>query len=179
MLLATIFTVVLCTFSLIGAHFGLGTHIWLLSASLPTFLHKATRITQSLYGCYLSYATSITLVKLSLILSYLRIFPAQRFRRLILSTGALVVLMWICNVFAIIFQCTPVSAAWDWTEKGRCINILSFFYVTSSINIATDLVLWFAPLPVFWGMNMSKRERVMICGLFGFGLLFVPPNHPP
>lgn len=179
MVLATIFTILICTFSLLGAHFGLGTHIWLLSPTLPTFLHRITRITQSLYGCYLSYATSITLVKLSLIVSYLRIFPSRDFRRLVISTGFLVVLMWICSVFVIVFECVPVSAAWNWTEKGKCINLLSFFYVSSSVNIATDIVLWFSPLPIFWGLTMGTRERVMICGVFGFGFLYVSFLTPP
>lgn len=157
MLLATIFTILLCSFSLLGAHYGLGTHIWLLSTTFLIFLHKSTRITQSLYGCYLSYATAITLVKLSLIASYLRIFPNPRFRRLVLSTGVLVLLLWICSVFVIVLECVPVAAAWNWTERGRCINILAFFYVTSSINIATDIFLGISPLPVFWKLTMRTR----------------------
>lgn len=173
MLIATLFTTLLCTFSLLGAHHGLGTHIYLLSPTLPLFLHKSALITQSLYGCYLSYAASITLVKLSLIVSYLRIFPNPSFRRPVLCTGVLVLLLWICSVFVIVFECVPVATAWDWAEKGRCINLLAFFYVSSSINIATDVVLWVAPLPAFWALTMSVRERAMICGLFGFGFLYV------
>lgn len=74
-------------------------------------------------------------------------------------------------MFAIVFECVPVSAAWDWTEQGRCIDILKFFDVSSAFNIITDLTLLVAPLPVFWGMNMRRGERIIICGLFGFGLL--------
>jgi hypothetical protein len=143
MFLATIFTILLSTFGLLGAHFGLGTHIWLLApakdASLEVFLEKTKRITQCLYGCYLAYATAITLVKASIIVSYLRIFPNRPFRLFMYCTLVLVVLMWVCSVFVIVFECVPVSAAWDWTTKGRCIDVLKYFYMSSVVNIATDL----------------------------------------
>jgi len=83
MALAAIFTIVLCSFNLVGTNFGLGTHIWRLAPSIPILLHKTTRITQSLYGCYLSYATAITLTKCYIIVSYLRIFPNQSLRQLV------------------------------------------------------------------------------------------------
>jgi hypothetical protein len=181
-LAAAFFTVVLCTFSFLGVHFGLGIHIWVLSNpfSLPEFLHKSTRITECLYGAYLAYATAITLVKMSLVVSYLRIFPSRSFRRLVFSTGVLIICMWLCSIFSIMFECVPVEAAWNWEEpRARCIDVLAFFYVSSSVNIATDIVIWFAPLPIFWGMNMVTRDRVAICGLFGFGFLFVSPFPLP
>jgi len=169
--LAAIFTIVLCSFNLVGTNFGLGTHIWRVATSIPILLHNTTRITQSLYGCYLSYTTAITLTKCSIIVSYLRIFPNQSLRQLVRYTGVLVVLIWVCSVFVIIFQCQPIEAAWNWMVHGKCVNILIFFYVSSSINIATDLVLWIAPLPLFWSMNLKLRERVLVCVLFSFGFL--------
>lgn len=100
MALAAAFTIILCTFSLLGAHWGLGEHLWRLSPSLniPIFLHKSKRITQCLYGCYLNYATAITLTKCSIIVSYLRIFPNPSFQHLVHCTCILVVLMWICSI---------------------------------------------------------------------------------
>ena len=151
MLLATIFTILLSTFSLLGAHFGLGKHIWLLApaqdASISLFLEKTKHITQCLYGCYLAYATGITLVKASIIISYLRIFPNRGLRIFMYCTLVLVVLMWICSVFVIVFECVPVRAAWDWTTKGRCIDVLTYFYVSSVVNIVTDAGKRFLPPP--------------------------------
>ncbi|KAG0649035.1 hypothetical protein D0Z07_5041, partial [Hyphodiscus hymeniophilus] len=164
--------VLLSTFTLIGAHFGLGSHGWQLSKSPcdAAFVHKTKRITQSLYLCYVAYATALTLVKLSLIASYLRIFPIRGFRRFLHATGILVVALWFVSVLGTVFECVPLVSAWDYTiPPQRCINLLAFYYSVGGVGIITDIVLWFAPLPIFWGMNMRARERIMVCGLFGFG----------
>lgn len=87
-------------------------------------------------------------------------------------TAGLVLAFWICSVFVTVFQCDPVSGAWDFElQHKKCIPILKFFYVAASFNIITDLILCTAPLPLFWKLNIPLNERIMLCVLFGFGLL--------
>ena len=50
-------------------------------------------------------------------------------------------------MFVIVFECVPVRAAWDWTTKGRCIDVLTYFYVSSVVNIVTDAGKRFLPPP--------------------------------
>lgn len=172
MVTAAICSLVLSSFFLVGTTHGLGKHIWVLAQEeQANLLITISHLTQSLYGSYLSYATAISLTKCSIVVSYLRIFPSQysMLRRLVIATCAVVIAMWLCSIFAIIFQCVPVQAAWDWNIRdGKCIDLISFFYVSSSINICTDLILWVVPLPYFWTMNMRTKERVMLCVLFSF-----------
>ncbi|RDW88506.1 hypothetical protein BP6252_00538 [Coleophoma cylindrospora] len=173
MVLAAVFALILSSFFLVGASQGLGKHIWvIMDESGASFLTATKHITQSLYAGYLAYTTAISLTKVSIAASYLRIFPAVRnahLRRLVIATAALVVTMWFCSIFAIIFECRPVQAAWDWdVPNGNCINILGFFYVAASTNILTDLVLWVAPLSYFWRMNIRAREKALLCLLFSF-----------
>jgi len=150
-LLATLSTIALSAFALLATHYGLGTHIWHLNPSLnassttaeigaavPVFLLEIKHFTQSLFGCYLAYSTAITLVKASIIVSYLRLFPNKALRLCTYGTLVLVLAMWICSIFCTVFTCVPVQAAWNYTVKGRCINTLAYFYVSSSINIVTD-----------------------------------------
>ena len=179
MLLATCFTIALCSSSLIGAQSGLGTHIWLLAAETPdltpSFLVKGKHITQSIYISYLTYVTAISLAKASIITSYARLFPFLRFRLFMVCTGFLVLINWLTIISIIIFECVPVSPAWYWTETR---SILPFLLASSSVNMIIDLMIWFAPLPVLWGMDMKRRDRAMFCGLFVVGFLFVPPSSP-
>jgi hypothetical protein len=118
------------------------------------------------------YATAVTLTKASIIASYLRVLPTPIFRQLMYATAALITAMWICSVLVTIFQCDPVAGAWDFMlQKKKCLNILAFFYVAGSINILTDLILCTAPLPLFWRLEISLRERIILCMLFGTGVL--------
>lgn len=77
-------------------------------------------------------------------------------------------------MFCIIFTCIPVQAAWDYSiEDARCIDILAYFYTVAGVNIATDLLLCFVPLPTVWRLQMPKGQKVVVCMIFGMGTLFV------
>jgi hypothetical protein len=122
--------------------------------------------------CQVLYATAVTFTKASIIASYLRILPKALFRRLMYVTGAVILASWICSVLITIFQCHPIQGAWDFElTNTKCIDILTFFYISSSVNIVTDLILCTSPLPLFAKLNIALNERIMLCVLFGFGLL--------
>jgi hypothetical protein len=87
-------------------------------------------------------------------------------------TAAIVVALWICSVCVTIFQCDPIEGAWDFElQRRKCLPIEKFFYFQSALNIMTDLILCTSPLPLFWSLNIALNERIMLCTLFGFGLL--------
>lgn len=131
-----------------------------------------TEFLRTLFVCQVLYATAVTITKASIIASYLRVLPTPFFRRLMHVTATLIAAMWICSVFVTIFQCDPVKGAWDFTlQKKKCLSILNFFYFSSSVNILTDLVLCTSPLPLFWRLEISLRERIILCMLFGTGVL--------
>lgn len=173
MILALISALLLSTACLIGESYGLGKHIWNLSSNLLDLPYDVGRVTKSLYGCYLAYSTSITFTKLSIMATYTRIFPNGLLRYSIYVIGVVVVIFWITSVFAIIFTCVPVQAAWDYSiRNARCIHILDYFYTSAGVNIATDLLLCFVPLPTIWRLQMPKAQRVVVCLIFGMGTLY-------
>ena len=88
------------------------------------------------------------------------------------GTAAIVFALWIYPVFVTIFQCDPLEGAWNFElQRRKCLAIEKFFYFQSAVNIMTDLILCTSPLPLFWSLNLALNERVMLCILFGFGLL--------
>jgi len=173
MILALIFALLLSVAGLVGISVGLGKHIWNLSDDLSNLLYDVGRVTKDLYGCYLAYSTSITFTKLSIIATYTRIFPNGALRYSLYGIGVIVIIFWISSVFAIIFTCVPVEAAWDYTiTDAKCIHILDYFYTCAGVNIATDLLLCFLPLPTIWKLHMPKAQRVVVCFIFGLGTLY-------
>ncbi|KAF8851349.1 hypothetical protein BDZ45DRAFT_730958 [Acephala macrosclerotiorum] len=170
MVLALLSALLLSTACLIGESYGLGKHIWNLNSNLLELPYDVGRVTKALYGCYLAYSTSITFTKLSIMATYIRIFPNGLLRCSVYVIGFVVVVFWITSIFAIIFTCVPVQAAWDYTiQNARCIHILDYFYTSAGVNIATDLLLCFLPLPTVWSLQMPKAQRVVVCFLFAMG----------
>lgn len=132
MVVALIFALLLSTACLIGKSYGLGKHIWNLSPNVLNLPYDVGCITKALYGCYLAYSTSITFTKLSIMATYIRIFPNIFLRYTVYIIGGVVVIFWITSIFAIIFTCVPVQAAWDYgLTNARCIHILDYFYTSA------------------------------------------------
>jgi hypothetical protein len=173
MILALIFALLLSVACLVGEHYGLGKHIWNLNSNLLEIAYDVGRVTKALYGCYLAYSTSITFCKLSIIATYTRIFPNGALRYSIYAIGVVVIIFWITSVFCIIFTCVPVEAAWDYSiTDAKCIHILDYFYTCAGVNIATDLLLCFLPLPTIWKLQMPQAQRIVVCIIFGMGTLY-------
>ena len=50
-------------------------------------------------------------------------------------------------------------------------TFINFSYASGAINILTDFILCLSPLPLFWRLNIARRDRIVICLLFATGLL--------
>jgi hypothetical protein len=118
------------------------------------------------------YAVATMLTKLSIITSFLRIFPQKELRRVLIGTAVVVVGQGISAIFACIFQCSPVSAAWDFSiQNATCYNFKDFLYANSAINIVTDFILCVAPLPYLWRLDIPVKQKLIVCFLFGIGFV--------
>lgn len=176
MILALLFAVLLSISCLVGEKYGLGQHLWNLEPNnLSKLPDDIARVTKVLFAAYLSYSTAITFTKLSIITTYLRIFPRGLYlRRIIYAVTAVVIGFWISSIFAIIFTCVPVQAAWDYSiTNAKCFGVLHYFYVAAGFNIGTDLLLCISPIPTLWALSMPRSQRLVLCMLFGMGFLYV------
>ncbi|KAF2823170.1 hypothetical protein CC86DRAFT_357069 [Ophiobolus disseminans] len=117
-----------------ATHKGLGTHIW--QFPLDT-------IFQSVKSCIL----------LAIISSYLRFIDASTFRLVMYVTLFVTASIWICTVFVSVFQCRPISGAWDYTVQESCIDYIAYLYASSAINVLTDIVLYALPIPHLWRLS--------------------------
>ncbi|OCK94201.1 uncharacterized protein K441DRAFT_637026 [Cenococcum geophilum 1.58] len=163
-----VFTVALSATTLAATKYGLGQHVWNLD--LTNILSETKHCIQLLFVCYLFYACAISFTKLSIVVSYVRILPNRSLRLVMYATGVVVGLLWLCSVFATIFQCSPVKAAWDFTiTNRRCYPYVHYLYASAAITIATDVMLCTIPLPYFWRLQLPRRQKLVICFLFLVG----------
>ncbi len=74
--------------------------------------------TQLMFVGNICYSCAITFTKLSIIASYLRIFPYKKLRIAMYVTAVVTVGLFVASVPATIFQCRPISAAWDFETQA-------------------------------------------------------------
>ena len=116
------------------------------------------------------YTSSLTLVKLSIIAAYHRIFPTLTIRRVMYVLAGFIVAVWIVNIFTTIFQCSPIDGAWNFDIAPKCISVMKVYYFSTAFSILTDILLVVLPLPLFWKLKLPLREKWIITVLFGLGL---------
>ena len=85
----------------------------------------------------LTYSTTATVVKLSILFLYRRLFITRTFKLVTLFVGALCMLWFIIGNMVDIFQCRPIGAAFDarLVFTPQCINIQALYWGIISTNM--------------------------------------------
>lgn len=75
----------------------------------------------------------------------------------------------------IIFQCWPVSYAWDTSIKGGKCNpaqtLADIYYATTAVNIATDWFCALLPVPLLWNVQLNRNAKISVGVILGLGAL--------
>lgn len=108
--------------------------------------------------------------KLSLLVFYLRLTPQRWFRYSVWAIMALIVAYTIAIAVPLIFSCKPISKAWDiYMTEGECLNTPILYYATAISNIASDIVLFFLPLPILIKLQIPLQQKVGLFIIFSIG----------
>lgn len=90
---------------------------------------------------------------------------------LIYAMHAATVIFGVSGVFAVIFQCVPISSSWDPSITGHCINIPAFYYANAGIMIGMDAILYIMPILFTWNIQLRPAQKFGLRFLFGLGFL--------
>jgi len=139
-----------------------------------TLLSRTSLIhSQLLYASIIVYNLGLMFVKDSILYQYLRFFVARTYRRAawfligVITTGGVAMVVTSC------VSCLPVPFYWDKTVKGgRCINLMAFWFTFSGFNIVTDLSVWLLPMPVLKSLQLPRRQKYSLIGVFALGGLY-------
>ena len=129
--------------------------------------------TQIVMAAEVLYAPSIGCIKLSTVVLYGRIFTFKGFRQFLWVLGFIIVVNCTANIFDIIFQCHPVSGAWNPVIRvtAHCVSLHKFFQGLATINVVTDFLLLVAPLPHLWHLHCPMTTKLQLMSLFSIGFL--------
>ncbi|KAH7032115.1 hypothetical protein B0J12DRAFT_608243 [Macrophomina phaseolina] len=154
-----------CSDIMAGTKFGLGYHFVAVSEGDFITFRKIQFLMQ------LSYIASFVASKLSFAALYLRVFPEQLFRRIIVSLSVLLVAEYIEETVVICLQCRPIQKLWQPTIDGSCMDLRTFYYVAFAVKLATDLTLFLLPIPALQRLQTSLGKKIGVLAMFSLGLL--------
>ncbi|KAJ4412312.1 hypothetical protein N0V91_000783 [Didymella pomorum] len=145
---------------------GLGRDIWTLTPE------EITEMLKWFYVMATLYFTQVTLLKLTLIFFYIRVFPAKEVQRLLWATVLFVVLFGVVFDIVAIFQCRPIHyfwTKWDGLHKGTCMDTNAIAAANAAISIALDFWMLGIPLWQLWGLKLHWKKKVAVALMFCLG----------
>ena len=120
-----------------------------------------------LYGPVLSFS------KVSILLFYRRITPNRVFHIFIWVTMGCTVGLAVAGLIADLLQCTPIAYFWDRSSPGgSCFNQAAFYFAAAGCSVLGDVWILVLPMPVFWGLQISLKRRLVLMSLFAVGFLY-------
>ncbi|GJC96037.1 CFEM domain-containing protein [Colletotrichum higginsianum] len=120
------------------------------------------------------YMTSLAFIKCSILFLYLRIFPDEKFRRVLWGTQLFNLLLWIAFVTGTFAACQPLNFFWNGWKKemaGKCFNLNAFAMCHGVLNVALDAWMLVLPTTQIYGLRMKLKTKIGVMLMFGVGIL--------
>ncbi|KAG6365194.1 hypothetical protein INS49_006802 [Diaporthe citri] len=116
------------------------------------------------------YAVVLALLKFSILSLYRKLFGNTRWLYILSwAVTALVAELALQVIIATNLQCIPISATWDPSIHGKCINYGVEALVAYIINISTDITILLMPIPVVRKLQASKSKKRGLLAVFVAG----------
>ncbi|RWA10070.1 hypothetical protein EKO27_g5023 [Xylaria grammica] len=127
-------------------------------------LQKVTFIGTILYGI------GSTMIRLSVILFYFRVFPTKIVRRGGYILAATCIIWFITIEVLNVTQCKPIAFLWNRAiNGGHCISSTVGFIVPGALNVVIDAVTVGLPIHEVIKLNLSREKKCCIFGIFCIG----------
>lgn len=129
------------------------------------------------------YVWTSAVAKISIALALLRLTVKRCHRMILWCTMILTVSIGLMFWLLLLFDCRPISYFWrqvDHTSTGKCLSkavLLNAAYVYSSLTIVCDLTLGILPAFLVWKLQMNRRTKFAVGGIFSLGALYAISSH--
>lgn len=129
----------------------------------------------------LLYILGTCSTKVSILCFYRRMTAGSITKTFIYCTWgsiAFVVAYGVTSVPLLLLTCRPISAFWNlvdpiWalSHKFTCTDEAAEILVAAMISILQDIIALALPIMLVWNLQLPKRQKVAVVGIFGVGLL--------
>ncbi|KAI0849949.1 hypothetical protein F5Y00DRAFT_46701 [Daldinia vernicosa] len=121
------------------------------------------------------WGLSSSLVKISIVTSYLRIWSGKRFKLLCHVSICVISIFGTTLFLGGIFACVPVSLSWapplGPDPRHHCMDLPLFMFATSVLNTAIDLAVLAIPIPLFRKLRIAPKQRAALTAVFTVGVV--------
>lgn len=126
---------------------------------------------KSFYSSVILYNVGTCVLKISILLQLRRIFRNPLMNKLTII-GLVFQTSWAVTISVLLpLICNPAAAFWDTSIEGKCLNELQVWYVMAAVNLVTDFIVFSMPLPVIKNLQLPKRQKILLMGVFCLGFL--------
>lgn len=117
------------------------------------------------------WSTTVTCVKISILLLYCKIFTLPWFIWSARVVGLACIGYTLGTILAAFLVCQPLPFYWDATiTGGYCGDEFLSYILTGSMNIATDVMVLLLPIPSLMRLELSLASKMTLIATFACGL---------
>ncbi|XMA14377.1 hypothetical protein WAI453_007168 [Rhynchosporium graminicola] len=145
---------------------GLGLHAWDVESP-----NKLIAIAKLFFVMRIYYIIVQVLLKVSILLFYIRVFPVRWLESTTWIMIAFIILHGIAFNFAIIFQCTPVKKLWNPRVRGHCLELDAIMFPGAIFSIVEDLAILILPIPCLSKLNVGRGKKISLISMFSVGVI--------
>ncbi|KAF2182202.1 hypothetical protein K469DRAFT_637002 [Zopfia rhizophila CBS 207.26] len=161
--LALLTSIPVSAFALASVPLGLGLHIWDLKPEWAMPYYKMA------WASDILFPISCSVTKISLCLTYLRLFPSRSNKIFCWALSIFVTLYTVTCVFLMLFQCTPIRGYWDVSVKQSCINLRATLVSIAALNSVSDFLVYLWPAKPLWTIQLPLKQRLGLIFIFAIG----------
>ncbi|KAF1942315.1 hypothetical protein EJ02DRAFT_345760 [Clathrospora elynae] len=149
----------------------MGYHLWDIR---PQILYGKMKAAQMGMATQLLFTAIVTLMKVAILLTYLRIFPSKVNRWFCRIMLFYTVSLNVSCFFVTLFQCSPANTYWEifkYSGRARCLNIKAIYYFHSAQNTLSDFIIFLWPAKDLLNVHVSRRQRITLTCMFSLGII--------
>lgn len=117
------------------------------------------------------YTIVLTVIKMSILIFYLRLSPKRSFKWACYIVSAYVILTGLAETFLLAFACNPIAAIWDHSlvPMAKCLDQLALYKAVAVLNFAGDVFILFLPMPMLIKLQLPLRKKLQVMVVFLLG----------
>ncbi|KFA52835.1 hypothetical protein S40293_10434 [Stachybotrys chartarum IBT 40293] len=149
---------------------GAGHDTWSLTPD------DVAKIMAGVYAFSITYIMARLLIRLSILLFFLRIFDLPRAKPVFVGTMVLVTMEALCFLCLSAFHCRPIAYTWQrWTnaDGGQCLDGKAIAYSSSIIGLVVDFGILFAPLAYIPRLKLRTVDKLWAFVMFQAGISLI------
>ena len=120
----------------------------------------------------LFWVTTVTLIRFSVVLLYIRIFVTRSFRLTCYAVLTLNTMFFIATFLSDVLSAIPVGC--QWSEISDCSSVVDpklIDLLVAVFNLLLDVIVVVLPMHMLWGLQMAVDKKATLSGIFGLGFM--------